>query len=83
MKAVATKHTNSILRAPEEQKDNVADLPITRVQFQDRTRAVESCWELSKEEIEEVMRTGRVYFVCMGDTHPPIVLRNKSLLEEP
>lgn len=82
MKAIVTEHTNSVLMAPENQKDEVADLPIARVQFQDGTRAVESCWELSKEEIEEVKRTGRVYFVCMGDTHPPIVLRNKSLLEE-
>lgn len=83
MKAIVTEHTNSVLMAQEDQKNEVADLPITRVQFQDGTRAVESCWELSKEEIEEVMRTGRVYFVCMGDTHPPIVLRDKSLLEEP
>lgn len=82
MKAIVTEHTNSVLMAPENQRDEVADLPIARVQFQDGTRAVESCWELSKEEIEEVKRTGRIYFVCMGDTHPPIVLRDKSLLDE-
>jgi len=81
MKPIETEHTNSILKAPPGQENEVMDLPITRLQFDDDLSGVESCWELSKEELDEVTRTGRVYFTCMGDTHPPILLTTKSLLD--
>ncbi len=81
MKPIETEHTNSILKAPPGQENEVMDLPITRLNFDDGTRGVESCWKLSKEELDEVMRTGKVYFTCMGDTHPPILLTTKSLLD--
>lgn len=80
MKPIKNKNTNSILRAPEGSK-NVIDLPITRIKYEDGSHAVESCWELSKEELEKVKETGKVYFVCMGDTHPPILLSAESQLE--
>lgn len=80
MKPVKTESTNSILKAPEG-SDNVIDLPITRLKFNDGLNAVESCWELSKEELEKVKENGKIYFVCMGVTHPPILLSTESLLE--
>lgn len=80
MKPVKTKNTNSILRAPEG-NDNVIDLPITRLEFKDGSHAVESCWKLSKEELEKVKETGKIYFVCMGETHPPILLSAESQLK--
>ena len=80
MKPVKTENTNSILKAPVG-SDNVVDLPITQLEYIDGSKAVESCWELSKEELEKVNETGRVYFVCMGRTHPPIFLSAKSELE--
>lgn len=81
MKPIKTEHTNSVLKAPPGQENEVMDLPIARLQFDDGSRGVESCWELSKEELEEVMITGRIHFTCMGDTHPPILLTTKSLLD--
>lgn len=80
MKPIITQNTNSVLKAPKG-SDNVTDLPITRFEYADKIRAVESCWELSKEELKRVKETGRIYFVCMGDTHPPILLSTKSQLE--
>ena len=77
MKPVKTENSNSVLKGYE----NVADLPITRLKYEDESHVVESCWELSKEELEKVKETGRVYFVCIGDTHPPILLSVKSELE--
>lgn len=80
MQPVKTENTNAILKAPN-QGTNVVDLPITRLEFNEGTPAVESCWELSREELEIVNRTGKVYFVCMGNTHPPILLSAESLVE--
>lgn len=81
MKPIKTNVTNSVLKAPQG-SDNVDDLPITRLKFPDGRHAVESCWEASKEELEIIKKTGRVYFVAVGDTHPPILLSAKSQLEE-
>lgn len=78
MKPIKTDTTNSILKG----SDNVDDLPITRLEFSDGTHGVESCWKLSKEELERVKETGKVYFLAVGDTHPPILLSAKSQLEE-
>lgn len=80
MKPIETENTNSILRAPED-SENVIDLPITRLKYNDGQNAVESCWELSEEELKKVIETKKIYFVCMGETHPPILLSDKSQLE--
>jgi len=81
MKPIKTENTNSALLAPEGSKD-VINLPITKLVYENGTKAVESCWELSDEELELVKKTGKIYFLCMGETHPPILLSTKSQLEE-
>lgn len=80
MKPVKTKNTNSVLRAPNG-SNNVDDLPITKLKYEDGSNAVESCWELSEEELKKIIETKKVYFVCMGVTHPPILLSIKSQVE--
>lgn len=74
MKPIKTENSNSVLKG----YGDVADLPITRLEYEDGSHAVESCWELSKEELEKVKETGKIYFVCIGETHPPILLSAKS-----
>lgn len=76
VKPVKTEHTNSILKG----YDNVEDLPITRLKY-DNCNCVESCWQVNEEELKKINETGKVYFVCLGDTHPPISLRANSLAE--
>lgn len=80
MKPIKTINTNSVLRAPEG-IENVDDLPITKLEFSDGLHAIESCWKLSESELDEVKRTGRVYFLALGDIHPPILLSTKSHVE--
>lgn len=77
MKPVKTENSNSVLKG----YGNVIDLPITRLEYKDGSHAVESCWELSKEELEKIKETGKLYFVCIGDTHPPILLSAESQLK--
>ena len=70
MKPIRTNTTNCILKG---NSDNVDDLPVTRFEYADGIAAVESCWQLSKGEIEQVVRTGNLYFLCLSNTHPPIL----------
>lgn len=78
MKPVKTETTNLILKGPDD--SNVIDLPATRIVYGDGQVGIESCWELSPEELEEVKRTGKIYFICIGATHPPICLSPYSSL---
>ncbi|MBU3107169.1 hypothetical protein [Clostridium gasigenes] len=81
MKPIKTKTSNSILRGSEG-APKVIDLPITRLQGPNGEQLVESCWELSKEELNEVSKTGKIYFLCVGATHPPILLSTSPAVEE-
>lgn len=80
MKPINYEHANAVLKAPDNAPE-VIDLPITRLKYLDGTIGVESCWELSDEELDKIKKTKRVYFVCLGSTHPPILLKCKSELD--
>ena len=72
MKPVKTERTNCILTSND---DNIDDLPITRIKFGDGIQGMESCWELSEEEKKKVLQTGKIYFLCTGNIHPPVLLK--------
>ena len=80
MRPIKTKNTNAVLKAPPDSA-NVIDLPITRIRYEDGTQAVESCWELTEEEIKKITETKRIYFICVSVTHPPILLSVESEVE--
>ena len=79
MKAIRAKSANTILLGNGQ---DVFDLPVTGIDFEDGTMGIESCWELNKEDIEEINKTGRVYLLCLSNTHPPIALAVYSILDE-
>ena len=33
-----------------------------------------SCWKLTKEELDLINKTGRVYLTVLGETMPPVAL---------
>jgi hypothetical protein len=74
---IKTEMTNSTLKGPSP---DVMDLPVTRFQYADDIPGVESCWQLSREEILKVVETGKIYFDIWGSTHPPILLSTESIL---
>lgn len=37
-----------------------------------------SCWKLTKEELEEFNRTGRIWLFIFGTTMPPVALSANS-----
>lgn len=73
--SVGFEGANEILRAPKGD-DNCKDLEC----FKDGKNTI-SCWRLTDEEIAEVSKTGVIWFLASGNTHPPIYISGKALVE--
>jgi hypothetical protein len=74
-KGVPFPEANAGLGAPtaaDAAAGTVYALPIHRYRDLDNNPQVLSKWELTAAEIEEVKRTGVVWFSCWGVTHPPM-----------
>jgi hypothetical protein len=74
-RGIAFAEANAVLGAPtaeDEAAGTVYALHIHRYRDLDNNPQVMSKWELTPEELEEVRRTGVVWFSCWGTTHPPM-----------
>ena len=74
---VKTATVNCILKGPTP---DVMDLPVTRFKLSNGAPVIESCWQLSEEEIKTIIETGKIYFNIYGSTHPPILLSTESIV---
>jgi len=64
---------NFVLQPPRG-AENIRPLPIFR-----NGKCCVSCWELSDEEIAEIMKSRRVYLsVVLGDTQPPVFVGSED-----
>lgn len=77
MKPVEYEHANDVL-LPPVYMPNVISLPVAKMIYADGVKGVESCWELSEEELQDIIKTRRVYLVVLSHTHPPVILNAKS-----
>ncbi len=74
-KGIEFEEANTILGAPTPEDaaaGTVYGLHVHRYRDMDGQRHLISKWQLAPEELEEVMRTGVVWFGCWGDTHAPM-----------
>ena len=74
-KGVPFPEANLVLTAPTSEDvaaETVYDLHVHRYRDLDGMPHVISKWELDAEELEQVRRTGVVWFSCWGNTHPPM-----------
>ncbi len=72
---ISFPEANTVLGAPtpaDEAAGTVYGLPVHRYRDLDGQPHVVSKWQLSAEELEEVARTGVVWFHCWGETHAPM-----------
>lgn len=69
MKPIRTASTNGVLLPAPGTEDTVFELPVTWTES-----GVASCWQMTWRERFQVFDTGRVWFHCRGNTHPPIKL---------
>lgn len=74
-KGIEFAEANLVLGAPSPEDaaaGTVYGLPVHRYRDLDGQMNVLSKWELSPEELEEVKRTGVVWFNSWGSTHAPM-----------
>lgn len=65
--------SNDVLSKPEEMDDEECGcLAILRTKNEESgTPVIVSCWKMSKEELAEITRTGRVWLTVAATTMPP------------
>ena len=76
MKPVETKTTNAVYTL-----EGCNDLPVTKYTNVDNGEdGVESCWELTPDEIKQVQETGKIYLYIQGNVVPPVLLTTESMI---
>ena len=70
---VKTDYANVVFTA-----EGCKDLPGTLAVNEDGPPEVETCWELSEEELAQVIQTRRIFLYTMGRSVPPMVLTTAS-----
>ena len=76
MKPVQTETCNSVYTL-----EGCQDLPVTKyIHSNSKEEGVESCWELTPDEIKQIQETGKVYLYIQGNVVPPVLLTTESML---
>ena len=75
MTPIRTEYSNVTYTA-----EGCFDLPATIASRQDGSQEVETVWELTEEELEQIIKDRRVYLYIMGRQMPPVFLSAKSEL---
>ncbi len=76
MVAASFDESNHVLARPQNMTAEECE-PLS-VHVSDDPPVVISCWKLTKEELEEINRTGRVWLWIWGRTMPPALLTIQS-----
>lgn len=72
MQPTAFDEENCVLDKPKElSSDECAALSVWRGISTKGIPVVISCWKMTKEELEEISKTGRVWLMVCGPTMPP------------
>lgn len=64
---------NLIMKAPKGEEDRVSDLAT----FVTRGGMI-SRWELSEDELQEIVRTGSIYLFISGHAMPPVYIATEK-----
>jgi hypothetical protein len=67
--------SNAVLSKPDAMPDDQCScLSVLLTTNTVGTPVVLSCWKLTAEERDEILRTGRVWLTVVGETMPPVAL---------
>lgn len=82
MLAVEFNQQNLILNKPEGMQDTeCSPLPVHRGLDANNYPFMVSCWQLSKEDLEEINRTGIIWLHVVAIGHPPVLLTTENPFE--
>ena len=76
MTPIRTEHSNITYTA-----EGCYDLPATLVKLPDGHEEVETVWELTDEEIEQIIQNRKVYLYIIGRSVPPVCLATEACIE--
>lgn len=66
---------NKVFTKPESMTDEeCSDLPVWQGKTTDNFPCIISCWKFSKEDLEEIQKTGCIYLSITGNGMPPVSL---------
>lgn len=54
------------------------DLPATLTKNSSGQDEVETCWELTDQEVEQIMKDKKIYLYIMGTAVPPLYMTTES-----
>ncbi len=78
MIATSFDESNVVLGRPEGMSDDECScLSVLRTETDGGTPVVVSCWKLTADELQEIIRTGRVWLTVCGQTMPPVTVDGK------
>lgn len=84
MESSAFDEENAVLDPPRGMSTKECDtISIWRGELENGIPVVVSCWKVTKEELEEIHRTGRVWLFVMGRSMPPVSLFTAHPFKEP
>lgn len=66
--------THFLSKPPSLTHDECEPLSVCRTQTDDGVPLLISCWKITKEEVEEFSRTGRIWLYIWGSGMPPVSL---------
>jgi len=70
---------NFVYTKPANMTDEqCSDLPVFKGESSDGFPVIISCWRFSKEDMEEIQRTGCIYLSITGHGMPPVSLFTES-----
>lgn len=76
MKPVRTDTCNAVYTL-----EGCQDLPVTKYTNADNGEmCVESCWELTPDEIKQIQETDKVYLYIQGSIVSPVLLTTESMI---
>ena len=79
MELASFDEANTVLGKPQDMTHEQCEAAsVCRTQNADGVMVVVSCWKVTKEELEEIQRTGRVWLIVAGHTMPPVNLTGIS-----
>jgi hypothetical protein len=68
--------SNCVLDNPGDMDHEECEaLSVWKGRYDNGTPVVVSCWKLTKDEVETLMTTGRVWLHLIGHTMPPALLQ--------
>lgn len=69
------KERNFVFNKPQEMTDEECmSLPVFRGNTSDGYPCIISCWKFSKEDLDEIQKTGCIWLSISGNGMPPVSL---------